>query len=49
VPDIQRISKTSDTEMLAVDSSTAEIQIGLSLSRSDISASSREDFREKAV
>ena len=45
----QRISKTSDTRMPAVDSSAAEIQIEPSLSRSSIPASSREDLRKKTV
>jgi hypothetical protein len=49
VPDIQRISKTSDTEMLAVDNSVVEIQTGPSSSRSSVPTSSRESPREKAI
>jgi hypothetical protein len=46
---IQRINEISDTRMSAVDSSAVEIQAGPSLSRSSISASSREGPEEKAV
>ena len=49
MPDIQRISKISDAEMLTVDNLTAEIQAGFSLSRGEVLTSSREGSREKAI
>ena len=49
MPDTQRISKISDTEMPAVDNPAAEIQAGPSSSRDEVPTSSREGLKEKAI